>query len=168
MSLLALDLGQGIGWVRGKAVGPMEHGVIMLPTTTDLGLWLAVAEEKMRPLFRGVTAIAVEKPFLGESYYPARKLISLMGIVYYSAHHRGLGKSDITEIENAKAKLTLAGHGRADKNQMIAAAEQRTGLPGWSEHDADALGIFWVWHFGAAEPISKAKTRSSKAVVVKP
>lgn len=165
--LLALDLGTKIGWVKGNPVGPMAHGVISLIDTPDLGLWLASSDDGLREAMRGATAIAMEQPFMGDNWLPLRKLTALLGHVHYFAHNYGIKIDQKScEIPVSTGKLTLSGHGNAEKKQMIAAALARTGLV-LGEHEADALGIWWVWQFGSATPIRKARVRSGKGVSVK-
>lgn len=164
MTTLALDLGKSIGWIKGAAVGPLEHGVIELGTDTDLGAWLMIACMKLPPLMRGVHDIAVEQPFLGDSYYPARKLLGLLGVVYLCANGEGIPGSMVHEYAVPTAKKALTGYGKAEKDQMIAAAIEWWGLPDdISEHEADASAILKVHRFGPAPPARK-KPRSSKGV----
>lgn len=162
MTTLALDLGQKIGWVRGSAVGPLEHDTIHLVESTDLGVWLLDAMMKLQPVIRGVRDIAVEQPFLGESYYPARKLLGLLGVVYACANTLGIVGSYVHEYPVSTAKLALAGHGHADKDQMIAAACDFWGFEDHEidEHQADASAILRVHLFGEA-PKKSGKPRSS-------
>lgn len=177
MTTLALDLGQHIGWVKGAAVGPLEHGSFPVEDTTDLGRWLRSIDAFLMNAMRGVDDIAVEQPFLqsggkkadGTSkpggYYPARKLLAQLGHVYYAAHNSGIAAKHVHEYPVATAKLTLAGSGKADKDQMVAAA---CDFYGWEpheidEHTADASAIFKVHLFGAVEGRRK-KPRSSPGV----
>jgi hypothetical protein len=166
MSILGLDLGQQIGWVKGAAVGPIRNGVFKdMPNTTDLGKWLAGSDGFFRAILPGVTAIAVEQPFLGDSYWPARKLLAMLGHVHYWAHFHGIGV--IEEIPVATGKLTLAGHGAASKERMIAAAVE-WGLTDPEEHDADALGIWKTFVFGKRVPPPKARSRSGPVTIISP
>lgn len=162
MTTLALDLGQTIGWVKGSTVGPIEFGSFAMTETTDLGLWLQGADTFLMKAMEGVTDIAVEQPFLGESYYPARKLLGLLGHVYYHARYKGIAGALVNEIPVPTAKLALAGHGRAEKEDMIAAACE---FMGWEaseidEHVADACAIWRVHLFGERLP-ARRKPKSS-------
>jgi len=165
--ILGLDLGQTVGWVLGDAVGPLRSGSFELKNTTDLGAWLRSSDPLFQALLPQCTAIAVEQPFMGKSYFPARKLIALLGHVYYHWNCIGRSASGIEEIPVSTGKLTLSGHGGADKDRMIAAAAER-GYPDLSEHEADALGIWWCYVFGRRESIAKARARTSKGVIIKP
>lgn len=168
MTTLALDLGQHIGWVKGSTVGPLEHGTIDLPDTRDLGVWLMAAMMALPPLMVGADDIAVEQPFLGDSYFPARKLLGLLGAVYACANTRGISGNHVNEIPVPTAKLALAGHGRAEKPQMIAAACEIWGFEEHEidEHQADASAILYVHLFGERPKIGGRKSRSSKGVSI--
>lgn len=173
MTTLALDLGQTIGWVIGSAVGPLFCGSIEMPQTTDLGRWLAGADAPLGSLIKsgvrdhGVRDIAVEMPFLGDSYFPARKLLGLLGHVYYHAHFQGIAGQHVNEIPVATAKKALSGHGGADKDQMMASAVDFWGFEPdeINEHIADASGILKVHLFGEA-PSKRKKPRSGKGVSI--
>jgi Holliday junction resolvasome RuvABC endonuclease subunit len=165
MTTLALDLGQNIGWMKGSAVGALESGTIELEGGSDLGVWLLDAMMKLPKLIRGVDDIAVEQPFLGSSYYPARKLLGLLGVVYACARTEGIAAKHVNEIPVSTAKKALAGHGQADKDMMIAAACAFWGFEPHEidEHQADASAILYVHHFGEA-PSKRQKPRTSKGV----
>ena len=162
MTVLAIDLGRHMGWVLGKAVGPIEHGTIELENTTDLSRYLASMVDPLRPLMRRATAIAVEQPVVGgaaSGFHAIRKNFAMLGMVHYLAGIYGV--SSVTEISVTTGKLTLAGHGRADKDAMIFAAIER-GLPlGITDHEADAYGIWWVHIHGKAER-TNMRPKSSK------
>ncbi len=160
--LLAIDLGQYVGWIKGNAVGPVSHGTIDLTSTPRLGLWLKNLDPHIPELLWGVTAIVIEQPFMGRDYYPIRKLLALLG--YINRHAEDAGIRTIKEYAISTGKKALSGSGAADGPQMIAAAERR-GYPGLNEHEAHALGLFWVFHFGPAEDPPK-KPRSSKGVII--
>jgi Holliday junction resolvasome RuvABC endonuclease subunit len=161
VTTLALDLGKKVGWLKGASVGPVQHGTIDLKDTTDLGIFLIDAMTKLPPIIRGVTDIAVEQPFLGDSYYPARKLLGLLGVVYACASVEGISGKYVHEYPVATAKLALAGHGRAEKEAMIAAACDWYGWEPYEidEHQADAGAILKVHLFGEA-PAKRKRPRS--------
>ncbi len=148
--LLGLDLGQHLGWVLGPPDGgpPLTTGTKKLKETTQLGPWLASCDAEIKELvsMRGVTAIAIEQPFLGESYYPARKLLALLGHVHYWAHWYDIHA--INEIPIATGKKALSGYGKAEGPQMIGAA-LKWGCPVTDEHQAHAAGIWKAHVFGA-------------------
>jgi len=163
MNVLGLDLGQTVGWFLAPPVGPARWGHFELESTTDLGRWLRSADAALQALLPMADEIAIEQPFLGASYYPARKLIALLGHCYWHAGFCGISASSIVEIPVATGKHTLAGHGQADKAMMIAAAAV-DGYEGLSEHSADAYGIWKVHVFGKRQPIAKARAKNGKGV----
>lgn len=165
--ILGLDLGGTLGWVKGNAVGPIQHGQFDCENTTNLGRWLKSSDTFFRTILPGVTAIAVEQPYLGDSYYPARKLLAQLGHLYYWCDAVGVPIGNVREIAISTGKHTLAGHGRADKDQMIAAAFDMHGLEGLDEHEADALGIWHVHVFGEREKTAPRRTRSGPGKSVK-
>jgi len=165
MTTAAVDLGQMMGWVKGDIVGPMTYGTFTMPQTTNLGKWLKGMDAFCRQLLPGVTSLAVEQPFLGQDYFPARKLISALGHLHYWSGFYGV--LVVQEIAISSGKLNLSGSGAADAPRMIAAAKERYGLD-LDEHQAHALGIWDVFQMGKTPPIPKAKSRSSKGVVIAP
>lgn len=156
--IVGLDLGEKIGWCKGAAVGPMDFGTIQVEGGSDLGAFLTSAMEQLPAVLRGASGIAVEQPFLGDSYYPARKLLALLGVVHQVARWEGIGSKQIEEIPIATGKLTLSGYGKADKGMMIMAAAER-GYFDLDEHQADALGIWWTYVFGRREKNKPARRR---------
>lgn len=168
MTALALDLGQHIGWIKGAAVGPLEHGTFDLPETTDLGAWLASTDAFFPEVMAGVTSIAAEQPFLGASYYPARKLLALLGHVYHHAHYQGIGAKQVDEIPVATGKVTLSGRGNAEAPEMVAAACEFFGFEPEEidEHQAHAAGIFKVHIFGRTPARPSHRPRSSPGRVI--
>lgn len=167
MPVLGVDLGQTIGWFLGDAVGPCRWGSFKAEKTTDLHRWLRSVDAPLQQILPHATAIAIEQPWMGDNWYPLRKLAAQLGHVHYHAGFAGIPSAKIKEIPVATAKYTLAGHGRADKDMMIAAAAA-DGYEGMDEHAADAYGIWKTYVFGERERPAKAKTRSSKPVSVKP
>lgn len=174
MTTLALDLGKNIGWMKANAIGPVEHGTIPLGDITDLGRFLVMAMMELTPLMRGVHDIAVEQPFLSSGgkkadgtpkpggYYPARKLLGQLGVVYVCANTQGIEAARVHEVPVPSGKLALAGSGKADKDQMIDAACEWYGFEPdeIDEHQADAGGILKFHHFGPGTPIRKPKSKS--------
>lgn len=165
--VLGLDLGQNVGWFKGGAVGPCTFGTFRMKNTTDLGLWLRGSDEFFREVLVGVDAVAIEQPFFSRDYYAVRKLISLVGYACMWSSTMGIPAARIAEIPVPTAKLTLAGSGRAEKSDMIAAAADR-GYPGLNEHESDAFAVWTVSVFGKREPIAKRRTTNGKPVRVAP
>lgn len=165
--VLGLDLGRKLGWVLAGATGPMEWGTFELEDTTDLGSFLYSSDPFFREILPEAAAIAVEKPnTAGESaYFAIRKNMALLGHLHY--WNRVVRRVAVNEISVMTGKLTLAGYGHADKDQMIAAAAA-FGCEGMNEHEADALGIWKVHVLGAREPINRRRSRSGPVKVIQP
>lgn len=168
MTVLALDLGKNIGWVKGGAVGPVQSGTFPLEDTTDLGEWLRSADPFLTSgVLRGVSSIAIEQPFMGKSLWPMQKLSALLGHIVYYASFEGVGWKQVEMVGVSTGKKKLAGSGRAEKEDMIAAAIA-WGLDDPDEHEADALGIFLVHLFGPNNAPPPRRTRSGPVKVIKP
>lgn len=166
MMTLGLDLGKKIGWVKGDTVGPIESGTFELEETTDLGLFLQSSDAFLMNVLPGVKQIAYEQPYLGDNLWPAQKLLALLGHVAYHARFQGIGWKQMHPIANSTGKKKLAGHGHAEKPQMIEAAKL-WGLDDPDEHEADALGVWLVKQFGpAAEP--RKAPRHGPVKIIKP
>jgi Holliday junction resolvasome RuvABC endonuclease subunit len=165
--ILAIDLGVHMGWVLAGTTGPMRFGTVELKDTTNLGQYVRSMNEPVGELLKMCTAVAVEKPNTGgnSAYFAIRKNMAALGKVCELADF--WGKSPPAEISVSSAKLTLAGHGHADKEMMIAAALRLYGHE-MNEHEADALAIWHVFVYGAAVPIRKARSKTSKGVVITP
>lgn len=165
MTILAIDLGTHLGWFLGGAVGPCSHGTYKLEDTTDMGRWLRSSDAFFQKILPVCRHVVVEKPnTAGDSaYFAIRKNMALLGHVHYWAGFHGIVIRPSDEISVMTGKLTLAGSGRAEKQDMIDAAA-RDGFVGMDEHAADAYGIWKVAVFGARVPIRKARSRSSKGV----
>jgi hypothetical protein len=165
VSILAIDIGTHLGWFLGAAVGPCEWGTEKLEDTTNLHRWLRSSDGFFQRTLPRCHHVVVEKPnTAGDSaYFAIRKNMALLGHIHYWAGFYNISIQPRDEISVMTGKLTLAGSGRAKKADMIAAAG-RDGFVGMDEHAADAYGIWKVAVFGARQPITKPRTRSSKGV----
>lgn len=157
--ILGIDIGTHMGWVLGDAVGPLEFGTFECSTSTDLGVFCRSADPFWRAMLPRCTAVAIEKPnTAGDSaYFAIRKNMALLAMCHY---WRGFYPNvrAIEEISVMSGKLALSGMGHASKEQMIQAAADK-GYEGMTEHEADALGVFWVYHFGHAETKAQREKR---------
>lgn len=165
---LGLDLGQNMGWIKGGAVGPITSGTFLLAQTKNLGRWLKSSDPLFREILPGCTGIAIEQPFMGKDYFPIRKLLAMLGHVYYWLDTLGMDCGMVKEIHIGTGKKTLSGNGIADGFEMIAAAHAMGYTCVTDEHQAHAAGIRHVYIFGKREDLPKARTRSSKPIVLKP
>lgn len=161
-NVIGFDLGQHLGYFKGRAVGPVEFGTHQMPKTRDLGAWLAGCDGLLRKVLPGVDAVAVEMPFMGQDISPAIRLLGLMGHIAYMGRFYGIGESGFNRVPIATGKLTLSGFGHADADQMIAAAA-REGYEGMNEHEAHACGVWKVIAIGAGETKAERDKRARLA-----
>lgn len=165
--ILGIDLGENIGWVLGNRVGPLRSGTIFCEGGSNHSKIMESTCAAFHQILGqgGITGVAVEQPFLGQSYYPARRLLGQLGALYLLGPTYGVGNSLIQEIPIASGKKALSGAGNAEGPQMIAAAAGH-GYEGLDEHQAHALGVWWVYQFGRVEGPRK-KPRSGPGSSVK-
>ncbi|AKU43481.1 nucleic acid-binding protein [Caulobacter phage Sansa] len=166
--LITLDLGGNLGVTIGPLsaearAAQVKCFTIKLKETTRVGVWLNSATEELHRLVRenpGATW-ACEKPDTrGLMYFGIRKNMCLLGHVYSVLAVYGI--YEMQEVTVPQAKLRLAGHGRADKDQMIAAAQAK-GYSAKNEHEADACGIREVVIFGPEETKAQKAKRAAAA-----
>jgi Holliday junction resolvasome RuvABC endonuclease subunit len=152
MRLLALDISSHVGWVAFHRPGALAGiGTWHVPDSPRLGerflwfeRWLIGKAREHRP-----DVLAFEEPIRGLPWrkagtdryttMPVQKL--LQGLAAIAELVGALNECNrIIEVPTATAKKKLAGHGRADKTMMIAAA-LRMGITVADEHQADALAV---------------------------
>jgi Holliday junction resolvasome RuvABC endonuclease subunit len=152
MRCLALDLSVHVGWVAFHRPDRLaSHGTWHLPAAMRLGLRFWEFERWLLDLCRDVRPelLAFEEPIRGTPTRRAgteqatnmgtQKLLQGLATVAELVAAKA-GCSRCIEVATSSAKLKLAGHGRADKRAMIAAAIAM-GIEITSEHEADALGV---------------------------
>ena len=106
----------------------------VLAENARLKVYLAQVTERALAAEAELTALCYELSWVGENAQSALKLRDLGGGVRGLAVGFGLA---CIGVQPAESKLALAGDGRADKQQMIAAARQVFGVA-LNEHEADA------------------------------
>lgn len=140
--ILTLDLATRTGWCRGEPGGPVTVGTARLPKTgNDVGSFLNAFEHWLEGALDGIEYVVFESPIIRSSQLNIavmRKLYALAGVTEMVAKKRGL---IVLEERIQTVKKQLAGHGRADKEQMVAAARAR-GVPVTDDNQADAFGLF--------------------------
>lgn len=164
--ILGLDIATSTGWCMGAGAEAPALGTITMPSTGDeIGpfldfyqRWLMAkldqlktlaAAEKSRPL------VVFEAPFLPKAKFDrstgkmsqaptnivtTRKLQSLSGLTEMLCYQ---AKVDVREEMLQTVKLGLAGHGRADKLDMMRAAKAY-GVNPANFDEADAFGVWLV------------------------
>jgi hypothetical protein len=169
--ILGIDLGTSMGWVLGDPVGPLEWGTFECAAGTHLGKRVASADAFWRKMLPRCDGVAVEKPNTAgnSAYFAIRSNMALLGALHYwSTFYPNVRV--IEEISVMSGKLALSGNGHASKEEMIAAAAA-LGYEGMTEHEADALGIWWIYQFGPAETKAQRMKRiraEMKGKVVQP
>lgn len=152
MRCLALDLSVHVGWVVfARPDKLVAHGTWNLPSYQRLGnrflafeRWLIELCRQQRP-----EIVAFEEPIRGTPTRRAgiehvttmatQKLLQGLATIAELVAAKA-GADRCIEVATSSAKKKLAGHGRAEKRQMIAAAIAM-GVPISSEHEADALAV---------------------------
>lgn len=145
MKILALDLATKTGWCVGEHDAEPNFGTYALPKTDDdIGRFLVAFEDWL------VGMMALEDPelvvfeapiFLGgrnSNIMTARKLMGLANQTEVVCYRRGV---TCREGHLQKVKKFFAGHGRAEKADMIAAA-RRFGFAVTDDNQADSVGLW--------------------------
>lgn len=144
--VLGLDPGtRHFGWGLVERVGQrlrhVAHGVVSPRDTLPLGERLVIIE---RGLIAAVEehaphAAAIESLFFARDASAAAKLGHARGVGLLVVSRAGL---EAAEYPPARVKLTVAGGGRADKNQVAQMVRVLLGLPEAPASDAaDALAV---------------------------
>lgn len=76
--------------------------------------------------------LALEKVFWGNNQKTASQISEVRGVLLYLATKNNLNIFEYTPME---IKLTIAGYGKASKNQVIKMTEMLSGLKDKKEHD---------------------------------
>lgn len=139
----SLDLATMTGecWGPPDAVPTLGHN--RLPSTgPDVGKFLSEFRKWFVARLDVVCPdlVSFEAPILHKVTQIAttRKLQGLAGVTEMICHEEGIACFEATTSE---VKKQLAGHGRAEKEEMIAAA-RRYGLSPSDDNEADAFGIW--------------------------
>ena len=148
MTLLALDMATNTGWCCGDVRhGKPVLGSIKLPSTKkDLGWWMDAAIKEYDELIAHThpDRVRYESPILRGStrIETLRKLYTLASVIEYVCRDRNI---PVYEVAITTVKKRLTGNGRAQKEDMMKAAEGM-GMAPKSHDEADAFGI---WLTGA-------------------
>jgi Holliday junction resolvasome RuvABC endonuclease subunit len=145
-TLLALDLSTEIGWCVGAPpdVLPRTDTFVLPQTGDNVGRFAAAFEDWFVPFIREVKprALIFEAPNLSTKTTPAT-IIKLYGLCFDAekiAYRHGIRSF---KVGASQIKKFFAGHGRAEKEDMVAAA-RRHGWPVQDHHQADAAAC-WAW-----------------------
>jgi len=145
--LLGIDpgsrrLGWGIVDAEGSRMQHVAHGVIAPPASLALPVRLAAIFEELEELIARwrPTASAIEQVFSARGPRSALILGHARGAALIALQRGGL---EIGEYAPAEIKLSVAGHGRASKQQLAAMVARLLGvdLAGVADDATDALAI---------------------------
>jgi Holliday junction resolvasome RuvABC endonuclease subunit len=142
--ILAFDLATTTGYCYGAPPDRPHFGHFRLPKTgSDVGRFLIAAEQALGEIIAvaNPTLVVFEAPILVKVGQLAtlRKLYGLAGMLEVVASRRGV---EVAEVSTTTVKKALTGSGRADKSDMIRAA-QALGFDTRLQDEADAIGV-WV------------------------
>lgn len=156
--MLCLDLATTTGWacapVDVASVSEIRHGTKTMPKTgDDIGRFLFDYDEWLNAMIdvEDPAIIVYEAPILSSGKTTpatARKLMGLGSHTEFVCESRGVM---VREINLATVKKSFAGHGHADKEQMVAAAE-RAGFVVKDDNDADACAL-WATALKIYKPV---------------
>jgi crossover junction endodeoxyribonuclease RuvC len=144
MRILTLDLSGSTGWSCGDSDGEPRYGTLTLPKTgDDVGRYLLAFDEWFRAMLavEHPAVVVFEAPIYREGKTAIATARKLMGLASHTEYVCALLSVRCSETHIGTIKAFFAGHGRAEKADMMATAR----LYGWAprnDHEADALGIW--------------------------
>jgi len=162
-------LGWGVVERSGNRLTHLGHGVIRLNPDETLALRLKQIEEELSQVLATYQPRvgSVETLFFHKDPQAAAKLGHARGVVLLSLARAGI---EVAEYAPARVKLTVVGHGRADKQQVALMIRAVLGLPSVPASDAaDALALA-ITHLRLANvPVlataKRVTARASKAAL---
>jgi crossover junction endodeoxyribonuclease RuvC len=143
--ILTLDLATHLGWACGSPADEPRFGSHRLPSTGDeIGRFLVAFEDWLCDMITVESPVIVvfEAPILtrgNTSPIVARKLMGLANATETICYRR---ETMCRQANLSTIKKGFAGHGRAEKADMIAAA-RRWGWDVKNDNEADALGVWF-------------------------
>lgn len=147
--ILGLDLATQVGWCAGDGASLPVSDSFRLPATgSDVGSYLIDARTYYRILldrFRPVHVV-YEAPVTTPNMTPevTTKLHALPGVLEMECVERGIIADKVYPVS---IKLRIAGSGRADKKEVMAAV-RRAGMKPKNTDESDACG---AWLCGVRE-----------------
>lgn len=172
--MIALGIDPGtrlLGWgvVRREAnrIQHIAHGVIRLDPSASLPVRLDRIHRELDELVLAhrPQVGSVETLFFHKDPQAAAKLGHARGVVLLTLAQRGV---EVAEYQPARVKLTLTGHGQADKRQvalMIRAVLALKELPTADAADALALAVTHLRLGAAMRPVVAGPTAERRAQV---
>lgn len=159
-----LHLGWGVLRGEGNRVTHIAHGVIDAPAALSLGERLVLLDQNLGAVlakYRPEVG-SVESLFFHKDALAAAKLGHARGVVLLQLARAGL---HVAEYPPARVKSTVAGHGRADKAQIVKVMSALLALDSSPREDAaDALALAFTYLRRA--PLERAlAARAGRAAV---
>lgn len=141
--ILALDLATRLGWACGSPDEEPHYGSKLLPSTgAEIGRFGDAYDQWILDMItlENPALVVFEAPFVSGTgnANTARKLMGLCWQTEIACYRRQIR---CMEHNNSSVKKMFAGNGRAEKGEMIAAA-QRLGWDPKDDNAADALGLW--------------------------
>lgn len=158
-------LGWGVLRGEGNRITHLAHGVIDPPVNDCLADRLVHIDRELEAvLTRFQPSVgSVESLFFHKDAQSAAKLGHARGVVLLNLARAGL---QVAEYPPARVKSTVAGNGRAEKQQMVRMVRMLLCLDGTLREDAaDALAIALTYLRRA--PIDKALAAAARPAVLK-
>lgn len=115
----SLRLGYGLIEASGSRLSHRAHGVLVAPRNRELPERLSILFDQLEELLdrERPDAVALEKVFAARNVHSALTLGQARGVILLALARRGLA---LAEYAPAEVKLSVAGHGRAEKSQLAA------------------------------------------------
>jgi crossover junction endodeoxyribonuclease RuvC len=154
-------LGWGVVSRDGNRLRHLGHGVLTLPPDLPLAERLTLIETGLSEVITRFRpqASSVETLFFNKDAQAAAKLGHARGVVLLCCARSGVS---VAEYAPARVKLTVAGHGAADKRQvalLVRAVLSLDALPPSDAADALALALTHLRQAPLAEALLKMKAR---------
>ncbi len=155
-------LGWGVVARAGTRMVHVAHGVVRVSEEESLAERLVVIERELVRVVRvyGPSHASVEGIFFGKDAQAASKLGHARGVALLVCAREGLG---ISEYPPARVKRTIAGGGRADKQQVAMMVRTLLGLAETPPADAaDALALAMT-HLARVPAFGRPAVRAPRA-----
>lgn len=159
--IISFDLGSTVAWADNYGDG-LHWGHIEKPQGMIREHWLAMVYARLDLLFTGAAqyldAVFYERPF-ARGQAATRMGWGLAGVIEAVASKHNLPCLDMPP---SSIKKFAAGHGKAEKSDMLASAQVLFGYEGANEHEADAVcGLHYaISNIEDGEPEHGKVTRS--------
>jgi crossover junction endodeoxyribonuclease RuvC len=140
-----LHLGWGVLQSEGNRVTHLGHGVIDTPAKHSLAQRLVHIDSELEGVIRRYRPHvgSVESLFFHKDAQAAAKLGHARGVVLLQLARAGL---EVVEYPPARVKSTVAGHGRAEKSQIVRMMQRLLALDVEPRSDAaDALALAFTY-----------------------